>query len=95
MKINYGTLQLFYFDQNAFGRARANALIRKNDRFVLDFAPQHFEIDAEVAEIAQFAYRLAPALIRSRNLFPDRGTRKLLLSSPSILPHAAPSLHAN
>ena len=28
--------------------------------FVLDFAPQHFEIDAEVAELAQFWYRLAP-----------------------------------
>ena len=55
------TLQLFYFDQNAFGRARANAGIRKNDRLVLDFAPQHFEIDAEVAELAQFACSLAPA----------------------------------
>ena len=28
--------------------------------FVLDFAPQHFEIDAEVAELAQFWYCLAP-----------------------------------
>ena len=55
------TLQLFYFDQNSFGRARANALIRKNDRCVLDFASQHFEIDVEVAEIGQFACRLAPA----------------------------------
>ena len=28
---------------------------------MLDFAPQHFEIDAEVAEIGQFACSLAPA----------------------------------
>ena len=54
-------LQRFYFDQNPFGRARANAIIRENDRFVLDFAPQHFEIDAEVAEIGLFACILAPA----------------------------------
>ena len=55
------SLQLFYFDQNPFGRARANALIRKNDRFVLDFAPQNFQNGPVVAEIGQFACRLAPA----------------------------------
>ncbi len=52
-KNKYGTLQLFYFDQNAFERARANATIRKYVRFMLDFAPQHFEIDTEVAELAK------------------------------------------
>ena len=62
------TLQLFYFDQISFGRARANATIRKNHRFVLDFAPENLQNDAVVAELAQFACRLAPAPIKLRNL---------------------------
>ena len=48
------SLQLFYFGQNSFRRARANATIRKNDRFVLDFAPQHFQNGPVVAELAWF-----------------------------------------
>ena len=60
-KKNIATLQLFYFDQNAFATARANATIRKDSGFVMDFASHNIKIDAEVAELAQFECRLATA----------------------------------
>ena len=59
-KKNY-SLQLFYFGHNTFETARANATIRKDSGFAMDFAPHDIKIDAEVAEIAQFLCSLAPA----------------------------------
>ena len=48
------SLQLFVFGQNAFETARANATIRKDSGFAMDFAPHDIKIDPEVAELAQF-----------------------------------------
>ena len=41
--------------------APANATIRKDSRFVFDFAPQNIQNDAVVAELAQFSCSLTPA----------------------------------
>ena len=57
----YQILQLLVFDQNPPETARANATIRKDSGFAMDFAPHDIKIDAEVAEIAQFLCSLAPA----------------------------------
>ena len=44
-----------------FETAPANATIRKDSGFRLDFASRNIKIDAEVAELGQFACGLAPA----------------------------------
>ena len=54
-------LQLFYFGHNTFETARANATIRKDSGFAMDFAPHDIKIDAEVAELGQFLCSLSPA----------------------------------
>ena len=55
------SLQLFVFDQNPPETARANATIRKDSGFAMDFAPHDIKIDAEVAELGQFLCSLSPA----------------------------------
>ncbi len=74
-------------------RDRANATIGKYVRFVLDFAPPHFQIDAEVAEIGQFACSLAPARGRTEGNgfwvwgFRRSGNRFLgLMGAGAVLP---------
>ena len=49
-----------------FETAPANATIRKDSGFVMDFAPRDIQIDAEVAELAQFECRLATARGRKK-----------------------------
>ena len=39
----------------------ANAIIRKDSRFVFDFAPQNIQNDAVVAELALFSCSITPA----------------------------------
>ena len=41
--------------------APANATIRKDSKFVFDFAPHNIQNDAVVAELAQFSCSLTPA----------------------------------
>ena len=55
------SLQLFVFGHNTFETARANATIRKDNVFAMEFAPHDIKIDAEVAELGQFLCSVSPA----------------------------------
>ena len=56
-----GTIQLFVFACETYETNPGNARIRKNNVFVMDFAPHNIKIDAEVGELDQFPCSLAPA----------------------------------
>ena len=66
-----------------FETAPANATIRKDSGFVLDFASRNIKIDAVVAELGQFACGLAPAG-GGRSDKPGWSTRSGNLSTPPL-----------
>ena len=50
----------FEFSYFCTETAPANATIRKDSKFVFDFAPQNIQNDAVVPELAQFSRSLTP-----------------------------------